>query len=211
MNSLVEKIDHLVYCVHHLEEGINFFKDQYGMQAVVGGRHLNEGTKNAIISLANQCYIEILAVDEEHTKHTNDRWMGIDLLTNPKLTRWAIKSTNLEADKQALVHYNDQLGKIESGLRQRPDLSNLTWQLTKPLSYPEVEVVPFLVDWSGSDSYPTDGLPIQGSLLEVTVGCDNPDKISTCLDALNIEIPIIKSKKSYIKIVIDGPTGKFEL
>jgi len=159
MNSNVGKIDHLVYCVHNLEEGINYFIDNYGIHPVIGGRHLNEGTKNAIINLGNKCYLEILAVDEENTKKAKNRWMGIDLLTSPKITRWAIKSTNLEEDKHALIRYNDQLGQVESGLRKRPNNTNLTWKLTKPLSHPEVEAVPFLVDWSGTDSYPTYGLP----------------------------------------------------
>lgn len=211
MNSIVGKIDHLVYCVHNLEDGINFFKDNYGMQAVVGGKHLNEGTKNAIINLGNKCYLEILAIDEENTNHTKDRWMGIDQLTTSKTTRWAIKSTNLEVDKQVLLKYNNQLGNIENGLRKRPDNNNLTWKLTKPLSHPEVEVVPFLVDWSDSDSHPTDGLPVFGSLLDIVLGHSNPEKVGACLYGLDVNILVKSSDKSFIKVVIDGPQGLFEI
>lgn len=211
MNSIIEKIDHLVYCVHNLEEGINYFIDNYGMHPVVGGKHLNEGTKNAIISLGNKCYLEILAIDEDNIKHTKNRWMGIDLLTTPKMTRWAIKSTNLETDKQALIQYNDQLGRVESGLRKRPDNTNLTWKMTKPLSHPEVEVVPFLVDWSDSSYYPTDGLPVQGKLLEIKLGHIYLEKVKACLDALNLDISIKSSNESYIKIVVEGPRGLFEI
>jgi len=211
MNSIIGKIDHLVYCVHNLEEGIIYFIEKYGMHPVIGGRHLNEGTKNAIINLGNQCYLEILAIDEANTKHTQNRWMGIDLLTTPKMTRWAIKSTNLETDKQALIKYNDQLGNIESGLRKRPDNSNLTWKLTKPLSYPEVEVAPFLLDWSATDSYPTDGLPVLGNLLEIKLGHSDPIQIKACLAELNVDIPVKSSNEPYIKVLIDGPKGSFEI
>lgn len=211
MNSIIGKIDHLVYCVHNLGDGINYFIDNYGMHPVIGGRHLNEGTKNAIINLDNQCYLEILAIDEENTKHTQNRWMGIDLLTTPKMTRWAIKSNNLETDKQALIKYNDQLGTVESGLRKRPDHSNLTWKLTKPLSHPEVDVIPFLVDWSASDSYPTDGLPVLRNLVKIKLGHPEPAKVKACLDELNIDLPVKSSNEPYIKVVIDGPKGSFEI
>jgi len=211
MNLLVGKIDHLVYCCLNLEDGINYFMENYGMQAVIGGRHLNEGTKNAIINLGDKCYLELLAIDKQNKAHTQNRWMGIDLLTTPKITRWAINSSNLEEDKQALIKYNNQLGNIESGLRKKPDNSDLTWKLTKPLSYPEVEVVPFLLDWSGSISHPTDGLSIQGNLMKIELESATPEKVKGCLDELNIGISVKLNTESHIKVVIDGPKGIFKI
>jgi len=181
------------------------------MQAVIGGRHLNEGTKNAIINLGDKCYLELLAIDKQNKAHTQNRWMGIDLLTTPKITRWAINSSNLEEDKQALIKYNNQLGNIESGLRKKPDNSDLTWKLTKPLSYPEVEVVPFLLDWSGSISHPTDGLSIQGNLMKIELESATPEKVKGCLDELNIGISVKLNTESHIKVVIDGPKGIFKI
>jgi len=41
------KIDHLVYCVLDLDSAIEQLYDEIGVRAIVGGRHLNQGTKNA--------------------------------------------------------------------------------------------------------------------------------------------------------------------
>jgi hypothetical protein len=54
-----------------------------GVKPVIGGRHLLHGTKNALINLGNQCYLEILAKDEENPTFKGTRWMGIDLITQP--------------------------------------------------------------------------------------------------------------------------------
>jgi len=45
------KLDHIVYCVPDLEEAIDFFNQKLGVTPLVGGRHLLQGTKNALIKI----------------------------------------------------------------------------------------------------------------------------------------------------------------
>jgi len=211
MNTNNEYIDHLVYCVHDLDASIREFEEKYGFQINVGGRHLHHGTRNALINLGQNCYLELLAIDRGNKQVYQDRWMGIDLLTEDKLTRWAISSSDLDRDHRILSDYNEQMGIISTGSRQRPDTKVLNWKMTLPLSQPEVEVIPFLIDWSESESHPTDGLSVQGQLLGLELSHPEPDRIKSCLAHLGHEVVITQSEETIIKATIKGPKGQFQI
>ena len=143
----MEKLDHIVYAVPNLEEAMNWFEAKAGIRPIFGGYHTTQGTQNALLKIGEKCYLELLAIDEENKEVTTPRWMGIDLITQPKITRWAIQSSNLQTDSKVLRTYNMEMGNITGGQRKKSDGKLLTWELTMPLAEPEVEVMPFLIDW----------------------------------------------------------------
>jgi hypothetical protein len=78
-----------------LEEAIAWFEEQAGVRPVVGGKHPTKGTKNALVNLGNKCYLELLAADCENTSFSGNRWMGVDTIETPTMTRWSLKSEHL--------------------------------------------------------------------------------------------------------------------
>ncbi|MEL6718114.1 MAG: VOC family protein, partial [Bacteroidota bacterium] len=76
----MQQLDHIVYAVPNLEEAINWFEENAGIQPVFGGYHTTQGTKNALLKIGAQCYLELLAVDKENKEIVSPRWMGIDLI-----------------------------------------------------------------------------------------------------------------------------------
>jgi hypothetical protein len=205
------KIDHIVYCVYDLEESIDYFENEFGIKPIYGGRHLKHGTKNALINLGDQCYLELLTIDKSNEAVTKKRWMGIDLLTQNKITRWAMTSQDLINDKEFLTNYNTEMGELSTGSRMRPDSKELRWEMTLPLSQPEVELVPFLINWSQSESHPTDGLSVQGRLLELRFTHPNPASLESYFAQLEIDIKINTGKQPSINAIIQGPNGNFEI
>ena len=147
-----KRVDHLVYAVRNLEESMDYFEAAVGVRPVIGGRHQTFGTKNALVKLDKGMYLEILAIDEENSKIAPPRWMGVDLLTKNQITRWAVTSTDLKRDSALLEVYKTGLGKITNGARNTPDGKILQWKLTVPMDQPEVELVPFCIDWSNDYS-----------------------------------------------------------
>lgn len=154
----MRECDHIVYCVPNLDEAVDYFEDLLGVRPTIGGSHLDHGTKNALINLGNKCYFEILAVDENNKEFAGDRWMGIDLIHKPKITRWSIKSDNLESDSNILGYHSSALGKIDGGSRITANGKLLSWNMVLPTSSPEVDLLPFMTDWSQSEMHPTDSL-----------------------------------------------------
>ena len=203
-------IDHLVYCVKDLEKAISFIEMKTGFKASIGGKHRGKGTKNALINLGEKCYLEILAIDGLNSEVSPPRWMGIDFIKEPKITRICLKSKNLRKDQHIIKQYNANLGEIDQGSRATVNGEILHWKMILPLAKPEVDPIPFMVDWSESEMHPTENLPKQCKLIDLEFHGNQPN-LHDCMNALFDEIEIIESCESKIIATIDGPKGIFKI
>ena len=204
-------IDHIVYAVPNLEKAMDDFEKLTGIRPIFGGYHTTQGTKNAIVNLGNQAYLEILAVDDENTKISAPRWMGIDFIKLAKITRWALKSTDLLHDSTVLKNYHSEMGGIQGGKRKMTNGQSLKWEMIMPLSYPMVELAPFFVDWQHSEAHPTDAMPDQCQLLGLHFTHPNPEELMQQLSQLNLDWTISSSKNVSIKMDIQTPKGRIRL
>jgi len=205
------KIDHIVYAVPDLEKAINEFEKLSGVRPVFGGYHTTKGTKNAIVNLGNECYLEILAIDEENTTVKPPRWMGVDLVKTPQITRWSLKSNQLQQDSDILQKYKSEMGIIQGGQRKTGMGDTLTWEMILPLGTPAVELVPFMTDWQHSAVHPTLHLPQECELVALSFTHPNPNKIQKIFSKLNIDIMVEQGEKAMIKAKIKSPKGIFEI
>jgi len=204
-------IDHIVYTVINLEAAIDEFEKLSGVRPVFGGYHTTKGTKNAIVNLGGECYLEILAIDERNTSIVPPRWMGVDLVKSPQITRWSLKSDDLQQDREILQKYKPEMGVIQGGQRQTSTGDMLTWEMILPLAQPLVESVPFMTDWQNSTVHPTLHLPQECELITLSFTHPNSDEIQKIFNKLNIDIMIEQGKKSMIKAKIKSPNGIFEI
>ena len=204
---LKRKIDHIVYCVSDLEAAVAYFKNLLGVEPVVGGAHQSKGTKNALLNLGNQCYLEVLSIDEDNNTFTGNRWMGIDLLQKPKITRWSLKSKDLKKDSSILSKYSSELSHISEGSRMTGNGNLLSWEMILPASSPEVELMPFMTDWSHSAAHPTDSLNEGCYLEKVSLYHPNPFEILPFLNELGVDVEIHKDSQMRIEVIIKSPTG----
>lgn len=203
--------DHIVYAVPDFDLALSDLSEKLGVNPVIGGRHLHHGTKNALINLGNQCYLEILAKDEENTTFTGTRWMGIDLITQPTITRWAVKSPDIEKGSAILKDFQSDLGKISSGERLTTDGSLLKWKMTLPTSEPEVDIIPFLLDWSESAFHPCDRMENGCELVDLVFYHPRPEDVQKLFFSMSIENKILHSPEPKIEIKIKGPYGVISL
>jgi len=200
-------VDHIVYCVHNLEDTILEFERKLGITPIIGGQHLTKGTKNALVNLGKGCYLELLSIDENNKAVQKERWMGIDLLSTPQITRWCLKSYDLDKDAKVVSQYKPSMGTIEKGRRKTPTGSELSWGMILPLTSPEVELVPFMTDWSTSTIHPTDNIPDTCLLIGMEFYHPDPAEVQAVFDSLSVSYTIIKSKEIKITATIQGPKG----
>jgi len=205
------KIDHLVYAVPDLEQAMDWFEEKSGIRPIFGGYHTTQGTKNALVNLGDGCYLEFIAIDIENTKIQPPRWMGVDLIKQPIMTRWAIKSTQMELDRPVLQAFHPKMGQISGGQRQTTSGELLKWQLTMPLPSPAVEVIPFAIDWQYSETHPTKSLQQKCSLLDLEIGHPNVEILKEVLQKLELNITISKKRAPEIIAKIQTPNGVIEL
>lgn len=195
-----------------METAINDFDKKLGVKPIFGGYHKTFGTKNALINLNNQIYLELLAVDDSNTSVSKPRWMGVDLLTKNQLTRWAVKSNNLKQASEVLKKYNPEMGEIKKGSRNTADGTLLQWELIMPLPAPEVALIPFFLDWSNTEKHPSELLPDMGcELIELFATHSNPEYTTEILTKLESSIEIKVSDQTSLKAIIKCPKGFVEI
>ncbi|PHI19816.1 hypothetical protein CEQ90_11380 [Lewinellaceae bacterium SD302] len=193
MDSLFGRIDHLVYVVPDLELACAEFAEKTGVKPVFGGRHLTRGTMNALVGLGHRCYLEFLAIDPDNHEIPPPRWMGVDLVTQPTMTRWALATDDLPGSLSSLAAYDPAMGKIEPGQRKTPAGHLLQWSLTPPRPAPAVEIMPFLIDWSQSDFHPADGLESGCRIESFKLYHPQPENVLPTLRELGLEADVYQT------------------
>lgn len=205
-------IDHIVYAVFDLDKSIANFEQILGVRPIFGGYHKTFGTKNALIKLDKGVYLELLAADNANMDVKKPRWMGVDVLKEDQITRWAIKSNGLENDSLALKTYDPMMGQIAKGSRNTTNGSLLQWALTMPLPHPEVELVPFMLDWGQSKTHPHEALPEMGcELVELYGTHPKPELYTGIFGTLGLSLRIEKASDIRLKMILKSPKGRIAL
>ena len=104
------------------------------------------------------------------------------------------------------------MGQIAKGSRNTATGSLLRWELTMPLSLPEVELVPFMLDWGQSEIHPHKALPKMGCELVQLYGTHpNPELYTVILSDIGLSFRIEKASEIRLKVLLKSPKGSIEL
>ena len=209
-NDSLAKVDHLVYASPDLAAGVEIVERLLGVKAIPGGQHPGGGTRNALIRLGDQTYLEIIGPDPEQPKPPGPRRFGIDELRSPRLVTWAAKGSDLEAIVQKAKSNRVELGQVQAGSRRRPDGVLLAWRLTVSPSLTADGIIPFFIDW-GKTPHPAEALP-KGCVL-VALRAEHPDanRIQGEISALGLNIPMRTGSPPALIATIRTPKGDVEL
>lgn len=148
------KFDHLAIAARTLVEGAAWLADRLGIAPDPGGRHLQLGTHNRLLSLGQGEYLELIATDPDGQKPDFPRWFGLDEFDGPpRLVSWIARSA-------API--------TQSGASPRQfQRDDLRWQFSLPDDGRPLDggVTPALIDWQGSP-HPSSRLRDHGLRLE---------------------------------------------
>ena len=203
-------VDHLIYATRDLDRGMEEIERLTGIAPALGGRHPGRGTRNALVSLGADVYLEIIAPDPDQPPPPGGRWVGVDRVNTSRLTTWAAKSHDLEEFWRRAAEQGVQLGEIQSGSRQRADGVTLAWRLTDPEPLVADGVVPFFIDW-GSSPHPARSAAQGASLVSFHVEHDDATGVQRMLRALGLDVAVVPANRAALVAVIDSPRGRVEL
>src|SRR2546428_11150160 len=88
-------LDHILYAVPDLAKAVSDLEQRLGVRATPGGKHTGLGTHNALLSLSDESYMEVIGPDPDQPPPPMPRPFGIDALTAPGLVTWLAKATKL--------------------------------------------------------------------------------------------------------------------
>lgn len=131
-------IDHIVIVLRDLETAVKNY-ERLGFTVVPGGRH-PVGTYNALISLADGAYIELIAFYEDNPDH---RWWS-PLQKGGGLVDFCMQTDDLAGDTTGLRGAGVKIDDPRPLTRKRPDGYQLKWLLSIPREGHR-GVAPFLI------------------------------------------------------------------
>ena len=203
-------LDHLVYAVPDLEAACAAFAKTSGVTPAPGGTHPGRGTRNALVGLAGGAYLEFIAPHPTEPHGPAGRWMGVDLVTAPTLTRWAVRDLDVGAFAQTLRDAgHGHLARLATGQRRTPGGQTLRWHMTEPPPAPAVEVLPFALDWSESEGHPSDGLAAEFELRTLRFEHPEPKGVQVIFELVGLDYEVEYGARPRIHTVLSGPSGEF--
>jgi hypothetical protein len=208
--NLHSKIDHLIYKVSDLHQGIEIIQSLTGVAPVIAGRHQGEGTWNALMSLGEGIYFEVIASDPAQGKVPSPSWRdAIEPMPDNRLVRFCAKTDNAHRlVKQAKEHDID-LGAVMSGSREKNDGSTLTWTLTD-FKANTASMIPFFIDW-GDSEHPSRSLPGGCSLKSLEAVHPKPDVLRSQLKVLDLPLKVYAGNEERFIARLDTPKGEVVL
>ena len=208
--ELLLRVDHLVYATGDLYRGIAEIEQLRGIRASLGGRHRTWGTRNALAGLGPRCYLEIIAADPEHSPSSGARPFGLDQDGPSRLVGWAANATELEQLRAAAFRSGVTLGDVQSGCRQRPDGTVLSWRLTDLCCVVADGIIPFFIDW-GLSSHPAPTAAAGATLVSLRAQHPNAGHVSEMLRAFALPLPVTTGPVPALVAEIDCPKGRMLL
>ena len=208
--GVMKRLDHLVYAVPDLDAAVADLEQRLGVRATPGGQHPGRGTRNALIALGPESYLEILAPDPAQPAPAGGRWFGVDPETPARLAGWAAKGVDLSRVAASAASRGVPLGPVVAGSRQRPDGVTLKWTLTDPGVSAGVSLVPFFIDWTGSP-HPA-ATAVRGPVLEsLRAEHPRPELGREPLAALGIDLPVVQGPRPSLVASLRTVSGLVEL
>ncbi|MDP7609692.1 MAG: VOC family protein [Candidatus Marinimicrobia bacterium] len=212
-------IDHIVIGIHDLEKGIASIEDLTGVKPVYGGAHPSLGTHNALISLGNRTYLEILAPNPDAFMNwlswlTDFRAMYLRKMLfridNLKPFLWAVGSYDLHTTAAHMSDIDLTVSKPKAGRRKKPNGELLNWQ-TVSFAQGMTTELPFFIRWDNLVNSPAKNSPKGCKLTQLSVYTRNLTDLKNIVRKLNIPINIQEAKKTSLVIELKCPKGRVKI
>ena len=202
------ELDHVLLGTRSLEEGIAFIKDKIGVEALKGGKHPSIGTHNALISLGEKRYLEIIAPDPDAKLIP-----AFDFLKNmqiPHLFTWAAHTENIEELAAVIKKSGYGNSGIKAGSRQRTDGKLLKWR-TISVETGIKDLVPFFIEWDKDTVHPSIDSPGGCKIKAYEILYSDPEKLKVIFSNLGLKIPVIKNETSSLNLILETPKGEVKI
>jgi catechol 2,3-dioxygenase-like lactoylglutathione lyase family enzyme len=209
-DAVPEKLDHILLGCSDLNRGIAFVEKHLGVKAMFGGVHPGRGTQNALLSLGERHYLEIIAPDPAQPDSKSARRLQLEKLGAPRLVEWAAHPGDLASFAKKLQAASLPFEGPTPGSRKRPDGRMLQWQ-TLTLNDDASGSLPFFIEWSADSPHPSADAPAGCRLLQFELVTPEPERLAKTLALLSLSVPVVKGKDLQLRARFAGPKGTLEL
>lgn len=203
-------LDHIVYVVPDVHAAVEDLAQRFGVRPALGGKHLGVGTHNALLSLSDTAYLEIIGPDPDQPRPATPRPFDLDVNAGPRLVTWLAKATNIERQIENARRLGYNAGVVTPMSRNLPDGTRIEWRLAIPPQPLGDWLVPILIEWR-TDRHPAKTSPKGCALVELHGEHPQPETILSMLDALGVTLDIRHAATPALVATLDTPKGRLEL
>lgn len=172
------ELDHLVIVAPSLAEGVAHVRASLGLDMPYGGAHPEMGTRNHLLRLGEDVFLEVIAVDPDAPPPRGPRWFGMadaaavraDWEAGLRLRGFVARTRDLDG---LLAAHGALLGR-----RTPVSRGERSWDFAvrDDGAWPEGGAVPPVIDW-GERGSPAKDMPDLGARLRSFV-LEHPDPAS---------------------------------
>jgi hypothetical protein len=203
-------LDHILIGSPDLDAGIKFVEERTGIRAAFGGVHPGAGTRNALLSLGTNRYLEIIAPDPAQPNTEDKR--NLRSLEEPVIVGWAQHPGDIDAFAQRLKSESVEVDGPKPGSRKRPDGRVLNWK-TLALKDDAGGLFPFFIEWGAGTIHPSIDAP-QGCSLELFEAIARHQDLIKLQDRateLSLDLKITTSATPHLHAIVAGPKGRLDI
>ena len=181
----------------------------FGVAAAPGGVHPGLGTQNALLSLGDRVYLEIIAPEPAQNLEGTfgERIAGLD---GCGLITWAAQASGLaEIAGRAAEMAVTARGPVPTE-RRTPDGDLLKWELLFLGGHPFPGLVPFFIDWLETP-HPATTNPPAGTFVSLEISTPKAAELKAFFAGLGMSVPVTASAEEDISAVIETDRGEVRL
>lgn len=203
------RLDHLLWAVPDLDQGIDEMARRTGVRACLGGRHPGVGTHNALLDLGAEVYLELIAPDP-----SQDAFSGLgrrlESLRAPHLLTWAARTSDIIATESRARAAGLTPEGIVAMSRQRPDGRRLAWRILELGGHEDEGLIPFFIEWQG-DEHPSHDAPSGCRLEAFVLEHPSPARLRELLSTLELTVEVRRGSRRHLIASLATPRGPLEL
>ena len=180
------RLDHLMWGAPSLQAGMAEARRLFAVTPAAGGVHPGLGTCNALLSLGDDQYLEVIAPDraQELAGTLGARLASLEM---PALVTWAAAASDLDAVASAARGAAFTVRGPVPTERRAPDGSVLRWRLLFVSGHAFGGLVPFFIDWMDTP-HPSRTNPVAGRFLDLDVATPEVEELNTLYASLGIPV-----------------------
>ena len=200
-------IDHIVLAVPDVDVAVRQIAIDWGVEPTPGGSHDGLGTRNALVALGGQTYLEVIGPDPDQAEPDEPRPFAVDdRPSEGALAAWAVGTDNIDSLADELRSAGLDVGAVFAMSRTRPDGVRLDWRLTTRGEL----ATPFFIDW-GATTSPAGTSASGVSLKSLRVTGPDAGAVAVLSDMTHLAITAEVGPESALEVVLTTPNGDVEI
>lgn len=203
--AVPSRLDHILLGVSDLDRGMDFVEKRLGVRPAFGGVHPGRGTRNALLSLGEMHYLEVIAPDPAQPAAEDSR--GLKKLAEPRIVGWAAHPGNLDAFAARIRGLGITAQGPDAGSRKRPDGRMLNWK-TLTLADGRDGLLPFFIEWGADTVHPSADAPRGAKIARFELVSPKAAELRRACEMLELDVNVVEGAEAGIRAEIEGKSGE---